>query len=110
MNPIIKTILSTILALLAICTVIYFIVQNERRQALQEYGIKPDSVAQAKEALKSPVIQGRIAATIEHCKLYELKTVNGDLIYWSICYDAQGQISTSVSVRNDGEKIFPEKP
>jgi len=56
-----------------------------------------DSTAAAKEALKSPILAGKIAATIEHCKLYELETDKHFYLYWSICIDAKGNISTGVT-------------
>jgi len=57
-----------------------------------------DSVDAKAAATKSPILAGKVAATIEHCKLYELESDKNAYIYWSICYDAKGQISTSVTV------------
>jgi len=99
MKEMLKTFSVTVVGTLFMGLVFWLILQHEMKPStLSEIQVRPDSVAAAKEALKSPILAGKVAATIEHCKLYELETDKGAWLYWSICYDKDMRISTSVTV------------
>jgi len=97
MKAIINTITQTVIALGVMIGIIWMFLHMDKPNTSIIHEIKGDSIADAKEALKSPVIAGKIAATVEHCKLYQLKTDENEIIYWSICYDSLGRISTALT-------------